>query len=124
MKKYSINEKPSTKFVKYLVDLKVTQALALTGNKKEKADQIDEWFQSLEKLLKSIFGDESIKLIFDEEQFQFYISMQNREKFDFNTLSSGYAAILDIVVDIIMRMEKYTNRKFEYRMPGIVLIDE
>ena len=122
--KYSINEKPSTKFVKYLVDLKVTQALALTGNKKEKADQIDEWFQSLEKLLKSIFGDESIKLIFDEEQFQFYISMQNREKFDFNTLSSGYAAILDIVVDIIMRMEKYTNRKFEYRMPGIVLIDE
>lgn len=121
---YSINEKPSIKFVKYLVDLKVTQALALTGNKKEKADQIDEWFQSLEKLLKSIFGDESIKLIFDEEQFQFYISMQNREKFDFNTLSSGYAAILDIVVDIIMRMEKYTNRKFEYRMPGIVLIDE
>ena len=92
--------------MKYLVDLKVTQALALTGNKKEKADQIDEWFQSLEKLLKSIFGDESIKLIFDEEQFQFYISMQNREKFDFNTLSSGYAAILDIVVDIIMRMEK------------------
>lgn len=33
--KYSIEEKPSSKFVKYLVDLKVTQALALTNGKKK-----------------------------------------------------------------------------------------
>lgn len=38
--KYSIYEKPSSKFVKYLVDMKVTQALSLTGNKREKAEQI------------------------------------------------------------------------------------
>lgn len=50
--------------------------------------------------------------------------MDGRNEFDFNTLSSGYAAVLDIVVDLIMRMEKTSNRRFEYNMHGIVLIDE
>ena len=122
--KYSINEKPSSKFVKYLVDLKVTQALALTGGKKEKAEQIENWFKSFEDYLKVVFDEKSLKLVFDEDAFHFYISMNNRDTFDFNTLSSGYSAILDIVVDLIMRMEKKSNRKFEYNMPGIVLIDE
>ena len=122
--RYSINEKPSSKFVKYLVDLKVTQALALTNGKKEKADQIDNWFKSLENYLKKIFDDDSLKLVFDEDVFNFYISMNNRDTFDFNSLSSGYSAVLDIVVDLIMRMEKTSNRKFEYDMAGIVLIDE
>ncbi len=122
--KYAINEKPSSKFVKYLVDLKVTQALALTGGKKEKAEQIENWFKSLEDYLKIVFDEKSLKLVFDEDKFHFYISMNNKDTFDFNTLSSGYSAILDIVVDLIMRMEKTSNRKFEYNMPGIALIDE
>ena len=122
--KYSIDEKPSSKFVKYLVDLKVTQALALTGGKNEKAKQIEKWFQSLEDYLKVIFDEDSLKLVFDEDRFNFHISMNNRDDFDFNTLSSGYSAVLDIVVDLIMRMEKMSNRKFEYNMSGIVLIDE
>lgn len=122
--KYSIYEKPSSKFVKYLVDMKVTQALSLTGNKREKAEQIGNWFISLENLLKKIFNDNSLELVFDEDKFDFRIKMDGRNEFDFNTLSSGYAAVLDIVVDIIMRMEKSSNRRFEYNMSGIVLIDE
>lgn len=31
---------------------------------------------------------------------------------------------MDIVVDIIIRMEKQTNRNFDFSIPGIVLIDE
>lgn len=122
--KYAIDEKSNIKFMKYLVDLKVTQALALTSNKKEKANQIEMWFQSFENLLKNIFDESSLKLEFDEDQFRFYIKIGNKGTFDFNNLSDGYAAILDIVSDIIMRMEKYTNRRFEYSLPGIVLIDE
>lgn len=121
---YSIGEKPSFQFVKYLADLKVTQALALAKNNMEKAHQIEQWFDSFEQLLKNIFEDETLSLVFDEDTFKFSIAMANRELFDFNSLSSGYAAVLDIVVDIIMRMEKYANKKFEYNMPGIVLIDE
>lgn len=121
---YAINEMPRTEFIKYLLDLKMTQALAISGGKIDKAHTIAVWFEKFEHLLKQIFDDESVKLVFDEETFQFSIEMNGREPFDFNTLSSGYAAILDIVVDLILRMEGQLNRSFDFTISGIVLIDE
>lgn len=123
-KDYSIKETPRQDFVKYLLDLKMTQALAVTGGKKEKADQIAAWFQNFDNLLKRIFDDDSVELVFDEETFQFTIHMEGRDPFDFNELSSGYAAVLDIVVDLIIRMESQSGRKFDFSVEGIVLIDE
>lgn len=121
---YSINETPRSEFIKYLLDLKMTQALAISNGKTDKASTISTWFKKFDQLLKQIFDDNSVKLVFDEETFRFSITMNGREPFDFNTLSSGYAAILDIVVDLIIRMEKQLNRSFDFHIPGIVLIDE
>ena len=121
---YKLTEFPRIDFVKYLLDLKMTEALARNNKKTEKADEIQAWFVKLEELLKKIFDDESVKLIFDEDTFRFQISQQGKELFDFNTLSGGYQAVLDIVLDIIMRMVKKTQRSFDFRLPGIVLIDE
>lgn len=121
---YAIDETPREEFIKYLLDLKMTQALAVSGGKKDKADTIRIWFEKFDDLLKRIFNDKSVRLEFDEETFKFSIVMDEREPFDFNTLSSGYAAILDIVVDLIIRMEKQLNRSFDFTIPGIVLIDE
>ena len=121
---YSINEKPRENFVKYLLDLKMTEALSLTSGKNEKADLIKSWFKNFDEMLQKIFGDNSVHLQFDEETFLFHISQNGKESFDFNTLSSGYAAILDIVADIIIRMEKRKEKSFLFDMPGIVLIDE
>lgn len=50
--------------------------------------------------------------------------MEGRDPFDFNELSSGYAAVLDIVVDLIIRMESQSGRKIDFSVEGIVLIDE
>lgn len=121
---YMINEMPRTEFIKYLLDLKMTQALAVTGGKKDKAHTISVWFENFNNLLKQIFNDESVEMVFDEDTFKFSIVMDGREPFDFNTLSSGYAAILDIVADLIIRMEKQINRSFDFNIPGVVLIDE
>ncbi len=121
---YGIEEEPRNEFVKYLLDLKMTEALARNNGKAEKADEITVWFQKLEELLKQIFDDSSIRLVFDEETFRFSITEQGREPFDFNTMSSGYQAVMDIVLDIIMRMENQLNRSFDFNLPGIVLIDE
>lgn len=121
---YTIYDNPRKSFVKYLLDLKMTQALAVSGNKKEKADGIQEWFGKFEGLLQEIFENDRLSLEFDEETFCFYIKEPGKEPYDFNTLSSGYAAILDIVVDLMIRMEKQTGRKFRYDVPGIVFIDE
>ena len=56
--------------------------------------------------------------------FQFTIKEAGRETFDFNTLSSGYGAVLDIVNDLIMRMEAQTRLRDAFDTEGIVLIDE
>lgn len=121
---YGLQEFPRNEFVKYLLDLKMTEALARNNKKIEKANEIQEWFENLEQLLKQIFHDETVKLEFDEDTFIFHILQQGREPFDFNTLSSGYQAVLDIVLDIMMRMQHQTQRSFDFNLPGIVLIDE
>lgn len=121
---YGIKEFPRNEFVKYLLDLKMTEALARSNKKLEKADDIQAWFEKLEQLFKQIFDDETVQLIFDEDTFDFHIFQQGKEPFDFNTLSSGYQAVLDIVLDIIMRMQHQTQRSFDFNLSGIVLIDE
>lgn len=121
---YELQEFPRNEFVKYLLDLKMTEALARNNKKSEKADEIQNWFERLEQLLKQIFADETVELAFDEDTFEFHILQQGKEPFDFNTLSSGYQAVLDIVLDLIMRMQHQAQHSFAFNLPGIVLIDE
>lgn len=119
--KYGINDNPGAKLTKYLVDLKATQAFT---KDKEKSEKIGRWFQAFESILKIIFDDKDLELKFNDETFQFSICESNRETFDFNTLSRGYAAVLDIINDLIMRMEANSGLRTEFDMQGIVLIDE
>ncbi len=121
---YGLREFPRNEFVKYLLDLKMTEALARNNKKTEKADEIQTWFEKLERLLKQIFADETVQLMFDEETFEFHILQQGKEPFGFNTLSSSYQAVLDIVLDVIMRMQSQTKHRFDFSLPGIILVDE
>lgn len=118
--KYALNETPGTKLVKYMVGLKATQAFALQKNDKNRAAEIERWFTRFEGILKKIFEDPSLRLDFDIEKFSFSIIQDNREPFDFNTMSSGYSAVFDIINDLIMRTENQKDSLTE----GIVLIDE
>ena len=119
--KYSIAENPGKKFTKYLVDLKATQAFT---KDREKYEKIDKWFHAFEDILKRIFEDENLQLKFNDETFQFSICETDREPFDFNTMSSGYAAIFEVINDLIIRMEARSGLRTEFGMEGIVLIDE
>lgn len=121
---YGIKESPRDLFVKYLLDMKMTEALASRAGKNEKANRITDWFVQFEKVLKEIYMDDSLSLNFDEDTFEFHIVQQGKEPFGFNELSSGFAAVLDIIVDLMIRMEKHINRAFQFDIPGIVLIDE
>lgn len=121
---YLPNEAPRTELVKYLLDLKMKEALSQTSGKTDVANTIHVWFEKFDGMLKTVFEDDTTKLVFDEESFKFTIQQDGKEPFDFNTLSDGYAAVLDIVVDLMMRMEKKSKRSFVFDMPGIVFIDE
>lgn len=123
-RQYSLEEAPRMEFVKYIADLKVKEALAKSSGNVPMAESIHAWFLSFDQLLKTIFEDDTIELTFDPETYEFNILQKGKDAFGFNVLSDGYAAALDIIVDLMMRMEKQSNRSFAYDMPGIVMIDE
>lgn len=100
--------------------MKTTQAFARNEGNLARANEIEEWFQRFKNILRMIYEDDSLQMNFDIENFQFSITMDGREPFDFNTMSMGYAAVFNIIGDLIMRMES----QHRYDLEGIVLIDE
>lgn len=117
---YKIQDKPVKDLGKYLVNLKSIQAFAQAKGEMARANEIGEWFMRFENIIRRIYNEPSLKLDFNIDTFQFSIQIDGREPFDFNTMSMGYAAVLDIICDLIMRMEAQR----QYDLEGIVLIDE
>lgn len=125
--RYSIEDKPSSIFVKYLVDLKTQQSFARNENENDVVENIEEWFKRLEKALGLILDDKSVKLKFDYRNYNFKICQEGREPFSFNDLSDGYSSILSILSDLILRMDKERasrEKNYAFDLEGIVLIDE
>lgn len=121
-KRFNIDEYPGKEFIQYIVNLKAEKSFARDESDFETAQNIDSWFENFESSLKEIFEDRSLRLDFDRKNYNFNIIQENKEPFDFNTLADGYSAIINVVTDIILRMEQdKTNR---YDIQGIVLVDE
>jgi len=121
---YGINESARSIFLSYLLDLKMTQALAIVKKDLKKAEDIEEWFDRLQSILRDLYDDPSLLIEFNEETFRFSLIVKDREPFDFNTASDGFSAILDIIIDLILRMQLQDKRVTEFLVPGVVLIDE
>lgn len=118
---YSIQENIGNMFLNYLVYLKTQQSFARNENDMEQVDKIQAWFDKFENSLKTLFEDESIYLKFDYKNLNFTINQEDREPYGFDVLSDGYSAVLDIVINLILRMEK--QHKQVYDIEGIVIID-
>ena len=119
---YGIDAHPGQDFVKYILNLKTIGAMAETNGKPERAAEIKAWFKKFDHVLQIIFDEKDAYLDFDIETFAFHIVVPGREPFAFDALSSGYAAVLDIVVDFMKRMEN--KAAIDYDLEGVVLIDE
>lgn len=109
-------------FLQYLVNLQTRGLYAEKKKDIETVTQIDNWFANFTKILQSIFQDNTLQLDFDIDKMNFNILTKGREKFDFTTLSDGYSAFLNIVTEIILRMEGKAPKVYDIQ--GIVLIDE
>lgn len=120
---YSIDADIDTKFLDYLVYLKTQQSFARNEDDLDTVNSIGAWFDKFEEALKNLFEDDSIKLKFDYKNLDFKIKQEGREEYGLNELSDGFSAVLDIIMNLILRMEK--NREgLSYNKEGIVLIDE
>ena len=124
---YSINDNPSEVFIKYLLDLKTQQSFARNEEDTEVVDNIEAWFNRFEDALKVILDDKSIKLKFDYRNYDFKLVQDKREPYGLNELSSGYSSLINIISDLILRMDKNRaseEKNYAFDTEGIVLIDE
>ncbi len=110
-------------FLNFLSDLKIQEALARNENQINDADEINKWFIDFTEILRQIFQDNDLRLKFNYKDYSFRILSHGKE-FKFTELSDGYAAILDIVVDLILKMQSKNSLTRAYKKKGIVLIDE
>ncbi len=91
---YSLQDHPSKQLVKYLVNLKTTEAFAKTNGNEARAAEIHAWFDRFQNVLRSIYSDDTLELKFDIETFAFTICQAGHDPFDFNSMSMGYNLFL------------------------------
>ena len=113
----------TSQLLNFLSDLKIQEALARNENQIADADRIKSWFENFEKILRVFFEDQDLRLKFNYKDYSFTINTQGKA-FKFTELSDGFIAILDIVADLILKMQASGNLSTEFSKPGIVLIDE
>ena len=121
--KWGIKQTSTQEFLNFLSDLKIQEALARNEKLERDANQIREWFVNFEKLLGEIFQDKDLQLYFNYKDYSFKILTKGKE-FKFTELSDGFAAVLDIVVDLILKMQHKNQLTRAYECEGIVLVDE
>jgi predicted ATP-dependent endonuclease of OLD family len=112
----------STDFLKYMIDLDYQRLGAMKDKNYEEERRIDAWFNHFEKILCDIYECTELKLKAAREGKDFKIIMPNREPFGLNEMADGYSALLNIVMELMMRMESTASGTYD--MPGIVLVDE
>ena len=118
-----LKKSKTEEFIKFLVDLKFQQSMANNEGCKDDVETIAKWFEGFENILKRLFGDDALKLSFDYKNYVFYIEKKDG-RFPLTDLSDGYSSALDIVADIILKMQDEVNVVRTYDVPGMVFIDE
>jgi predicted ATP-binding protein involved in virulence len=119
----NIKDSKIREFLAFLVDLKIQEALARNENQTTAADDIKNWFLNFNLLLQKLFESDNVSLDFNYKDYSFTIDQDGR-RFGFNELSDGYSAMIDIIADLIIKMQGQNSLTRAYEKEGIVLIDE
>ena len=122
-KKGDVKETATSQFLNFLSDLKIQEALARNEKQTKDADEISAWFEDFENLMRQIYQDDHLALEFNYRDYSFKICTEGK-KFKFTEVSDGFAAVLDIVADLILKMQDDSSLTRSYQKEGIVLIDE
>lgn len=118
-----VKDTATSQFLNFLSDLKIQEALARNEKQIKDADEIGAWFKDFEGLMRQIYQDDNLKLEFNYRDYSFRICTEGK-KFKFTEVSDGFAAVLDIVADLILKMQDGKSLTRIYQKEGIVLIDE
>lgn len=124
---YAVNSKPGELLHKYMVHLKTQQSYARNEGDTGVVDMIQRWFDRFVEALRILLDNDTIDLEYDYKEYDFKIHESGRVPFGLETLSDGYSSVIQIVSDLILRMDKnwlLGGKISQYDTEGIVLIDE
>lgn len=122
---YSVRESPGHDFVEYMKNLILQENMYRFNPSKKntaQADSLQQRITLITQALRNIYANESLELDFDVDGMSLRIKEPDKEAYAFDELASGYAAVLYIVLDLMMRMEKKITNAYD--LPGIVMVDE
>ena len=107
-----------------MVHLKTQQSYARNEHDESIAKKIDSWFARFENALRILLDDNSIRLTYDYKNYNFLIEQKGRNPYSLDELSDGYSAIISIVADLILRMDRnwlLKGKLSQYDVEGVVL---
>ena len=119
-----ITRNASKDFLKYILNLYVQYLSAKDlGEHQAEVEQYKAWFDRFTQTLREIYGCQELELKPDMKNHAFFVVMPGREPFGLHQMSDGYKALLEIVMELLMRFES-TGGIVDYNQPAIVIIDE
>jgi predicted ATPase len=118
-----ITRNASKDFLKYLLSLDYQLYGAKTEKNTKLEASIAGWFDNFESALRDIYDCRELQLQRDTRNFAFRIAMPGREPFGLHEMADGYKAFIDILMELLMRMEN-AGGAVNYEQPAIALIDE
>lgn len=113
-------------FKQFLVNKKVNQAFAQLDNNINEIAKTDAFFKNMEEVFGNIFEDKQLKLIFEKDAYEFFITLSDGRELTFDILPDGFSAFLSILMDLFVRLDLIRKNvgNVTYDPCGIVLIDE
>ena len=119
-----ISRNASKDFLKYILILYVQYLSAKdTGKSSTEIEQYQAWFERFTQALRDIYGCQELELKPDMKNLVFNVALPGREPFGLHEMSDGYKAFLEILMELLMRMESGSG-DVDYNQSAIVLIDE
>ena len=121
--KKKVTENASKEFLRYILSLDYQLYSAKSDNNKILEANLEKWFDNFLTALRDIYDCNELNLKRDAKNLAFKIEMPGYEPFALHEMSDGYAAFLNIIMELLMRLES-SNAVVEYEKPAIVMIDE
>jgi len=101
--KTNVTRNVSTDFLRYILHLDYQLYGAITDNNKTLESNLEKWFDNFRSALREIYDCESLKLLRDTKNLTFKIDMPGREPFGLHEMAAGYAAFLDIYMELLYK---------------------
>ena len=113
----------SRNFLKYILNLDYQLYGAKSNQDTIVVERLEKWFGNFIMALRDIYNCQELKLQRDAKNLVFNIEMPGRELFGLHEMADGYAAFLNIYMELLMCFEK-ADAEVEYDQPAIVMVDE